>query len=465
LLGIVSFKQFSWGSYEKPEAVKIQALSSGMKSLPDSAVNIPVKISIDYMENIANKNTPYRFNPDWTKKDMTDAVVNDKYRYDITRGDIKLSDSGDKISFSCPFSGSASVGGDVRFIFKKWIEETIENINGTVTGTVGISLDPQWNVIPDISFDLHLSKAEGKLPLGIKYSIRTFLTDIFRDNIHGIHKAVSQTIVNEIKKITAESWTKFHMVQQISDSPQTWLKTEPSSIGLAPIKITENQFINSTISISAKVNVIADKKAPVNAVSSLPPLNVSQNESNAFSFYLPATIAVDELNFFLKKKFSETKISLSKNEAVTVTDPSLKTDGNTIIVSFSFYGSEGFFSKTVKGNMSLLGQLSYDQAKDTLRITDLDYDVSTKNILMKLADWLLKPVFLSKMEEALMIYPKQELPKLKELAYDFIKKVQLPAEINANLKIKSIDLHDIAVLGDHLYFALSAQGQSTVEIK
>ena len=111
-----------------------------------SLLNLPIKIPLSNIEKVLNT-IPSTF--PGTESDITDLLSDDTLTYQINRDDLSIGVRNNKITFSAPISGTASIKGKIYLrLFSQDFSATV-NFAGTISGDFSLDIDyfEFWKVI------------------------------------------------------------------------------------------------------------------------------------------------------------------------------------------------------------------------------------------------------------------------------------------------------------------------------
>jgi hypothetical protein len=127
-----------------------------------------------------------------------------------------------------------------------------------------------------------------------------------------------------------------------------------------------------------------------------------------------------------------------------------------IINDFDIYGHDGFLVVSVnvigsvKGTVYCVGKLYFDNEVQSLRITDFDFDVKTKNALAKTANWLLHKKFLSLIEPYLTVPLKKEIDEVIQSSNAMLDNYTVTKGVSLKGKINSVTFNSIDITNSSL---------------
>ena len=438
-----------------PELTLVNKLKSERS---ESILNLPVKIPLANVEKALNLNIPETFVG--TEADLTDLLSNDNLTYKINRKDLSIGTRNNLITFLIPISGTARIKGKINLGFTKIPVSAQTNIAGTIFGDLSLGIDNQWNIKPNLNVSTNLTKAEVPIKNIGTISIRNLIKKQVDQAINKEKPKLIAELVNKLnlKAEVTKQWNNLHLLEQVNQDPSIWIKTEPQSISFKEFDLSDGENVQSGIGIKIFVDTCICKEALAINFKPLPNLTIQEQIIDQFLINLPVQVSLDELNNTLQSKVRGNSLSIDENLKLIVNEINLSTLGEKILVKVDFKADKSNLFQGAKGVLYLWGKIFYDQGSNNLKIVELDYDIDTKNTLISRADLLLKPVLLQQIEERLSFPLDQQLNRAKDEVNGYIQKIKLPSEIDANIKVKTIEVEKVVVTNNNIYLVLIANG-------
>ena len=214
--------------------------------------------------------------------------------------------------------------------------------------------------------------------------------------------AIDQQLRNQfqIKSSLEEAWQLMQRPVSMNSSYGTWwVKLTPQSIAMTPFR-TVGDVIESTITATSFAEVVAGTQQPnFYPNTSLPPFQLGGAAVNDFAANLTTDISMKEAESMAKTYVLNQKFYPGGKEIV-VRDIQLFGQNDKIVVNVSFTGS-------YTGSLYLIGRPIFNPKKNTIEMEDLDYDLQSKDFMLRSAKWLFDKVILKKMKEA-CVFPLDE---------------------------------------------------------
>ncbi|MEY3048557.1 MAG: hypothetical protein RL365_595 [Bacteroidota bacterium] len=346
-----------------------------------SAITIPVEIDLSSYLKAAEKDIPKSYSG---KNEQCEGVST---AYSIKRDDIKFSGSGNKIGYE--------VGGQLKL-----------KINycpkcQTLTDEKGSCIIPRVHVScgenePMRKFGLKYSTA---VKVNSDYTFKTTtnlkkfeLLDPCELTIANIDVTtdVEKEITKQLKVLEREIDKQFSAIDIKSTAKESWkLLQEPTEIpgygylSLAPssLAISELKFNGKKASFNFNIDVSPSftTEKPQLILSALPDLSKSKVD-NGLNFGLDVILSYDSLSNFIRSSFKGEVFEI-KRKKIIIDDIAVSGSAdNRIILKTQFSG-------TKRGVIYLLATPVLNDSLKQIELTNVDFDVKTKSVLLKSAKW------------------------------------------------------------------------------
>jgi hypothetical protein len=244
-----------------------------------------------------------------------------------------------------------------------------------------------------------------------------------------------------LKSILLPLWSQLQDPIPISKDPKVWLRISPREIYMSPL-LGHGGAIISSIGVRSVIETFFGDAPVVAKRDSLPDFVYPTGRDSSFVLNLYAEMNYDAATIVLKGFLQGRQFKSGKKEVV-VEDVTMTGVKGYALICLDLSGS-------YNGRIFVYGQPRYDTASSTVSIEDLDFELSTKNILHKSANSLLHGVILSNIKPYLK-FPLRE--KLLESQL-MVQKMLCHSELSKNvfiigsldsLKVQGVRLTDRAI--------------------
>ena len=358
-----------------------------MDSLPESELNIPIQVNMKPLYQLAEKNVATTFtSPNWPNDWVTIDCAN-KYKYQFRRGPLQFVAAGSSMNLG--FTGYYKIIGATRVclgntVVTPWspacrcgFDEGERSVNVSFANTV--------KILPDYKINLSINRQEP-VPLN-KCTVCVFDVDItnqvmkgLKDELDLAKKAIEDSFgVVDLKPQVQQLWNKLDVSYNLYGLG--WLKINPQKIRLTRL-FAYNDSLNIFLGMTAKPVISFEKTADIMTLA--PNLDNSVSKPG-FNIFLDAILNYDSLSNILNAQLKGKEFDLSKGKSkkvLVVEDCRIYGTGNEkLIIKMGFSG-------TNSGIAYFTGKPFYDAIKKMIEVRDIDFDVKTKSLLLKSADWL-----------------------------------------------------------------------------
>ncbi len=371
-------------------------------SKPTSIIGLPINISTDGLAKSLNK----KFTMQLYKDSSFEDNGGDNLKLNVVkRADFIVSTENNGLNITAPlhidFSYVLSFFGGNQQINK--------GINLTINFTTNPAIDRDWN--------LNLN-SKGKITWDDLPIIDLGITKLDLPNIFG---SLIQSIVNKMaKKIDTEVPKTLNIKKQVSDAWMTlvdpilldltnkaWLMVNPKNVFITPITYTKTQM-QIKLGLSSVIELVSGFK-PVNDsfVKQLPPLRQVNNFEENVRLNLGASVTFDQINESLTKQFGGKPIELeSYDYKIKINDAKAFNFGNKVMIALDIDGKvrKGIVGKNIKGVVYATGVPVYNAKNKTIEIKQFDFELKTRDILLKAGSWLLNSVVFKQTIEKQLVY-------------------------------------------------------------
>ncbi|MDP4290774.1 MAG: DUF4403 family protein, partial [Bacteroidota bacterium] len=141
--------------------------------------------------------------------------------------------------------------------------------------------------------------------------------------------------------------------------------------------------------------------------AALPQLTISNKVDDGFEINVLSDIPFSEANA-IARKYLLGKTFENGNKKVTINDLRLYGGDGKIVVETNVSGS-------MKGKLYFTGVPYYNDADSTIRVKDFNFEMHTKNALLKSANWLMHGTFVNMIEKRLVFSLADNIKSAKKM--------------------------------------------------
>ena len=376
------------------------------------------------------------------------------------------------------FNGWARVS---KQIFGKTIQKR-EDVTGNAIAKLGLGLtfNPDWSVTATAHSDLLIQQADIEI-LGLTVSIRRPLTKLIKEMVlpkleAKIIKYITQI---EIKSRVSSLWAQLYEPIVVNSEPSILLSIEPLEIlARQPSSDAETLYLDFGIKTYIRANI--GDESPIVRNTTDAEISLTENKEEK-------TKAIPNLHFVdsLESGYSITAPLLVAYTTIEQlarphVEKAHRLKGiETLVDSLTIYGSQtklvaGLSFRMPKlranGQVYLLGTPHYNPDEMTLSVTDFDYTLTTRNLLIEMAEKVgggTFPHLREEVESKLVFSLEERLTLLREKLQAAIENRDIGSYIRLHGTVDTITPEGLYLTpeGIHIPFHLEGKLHSEVELQ
>lgn len=411
-----------------------------------STLNIPIKVGVEELENMLNKQFEGVVYEDNDMDDGDDMMVKAE-----KQGEIKLSIDSSFIKYKIPL--------------KLWIKYDAGFTTLQGEGAINVEMKTlfdiakDWNLSTQTEIVGHEWIEQPKLKMGVVSLPVGTVANLLLNNFKStITEKIDEQIKENFKmsSVIAEAWENAFQPVLVAPDFNTWLMINPEKIGMTPIRTTDGK-ISTTIAIQSRPRLkIGGKPTVDKAANSLPPFQYVRETKDDFEIQIGAEIGYKEAERLVKENMVGEQFDYGKR-SIKVEDIELYGQGNKLVINTKLSGS-------YEGNIFLTGKPEYNARHNAIDIKSLKYTVDSRNFLLRSAAWLLKGKFKNSLEENLNFYLDDNLTEIKEQIREQLKGYQVADNVMLKGDLRELNLSNAYLSPDAIQVSLKLDGQVEIEM-
>ena len=448
-----------------------------------STIAVKATLPIEDLENLAaSALDDYLRNPIHSKNDSMEYSVTLRLREITMRGIENLPQgysSAEKIieaEFRLDFKGWARV---YKQIFGKTLQKR-EDVTGNAVATLqlGLRFNPDWSITAIAHSDLLIHQADIEI-LGLTVSIRRPLTELIKETVL---PKLEAKIVNyitqiEIKNRVSSLWARLYEPIVVKSEPPILLSIEPLEIlARQPSSDTENLYLRFGIKTYIKANIGAESPVIGNVTGTenlttedteekkaIPNLHFVDSLESGYTITAPLLVAYTTIEQLARPHVE--KAHRLKGIETYVDGLTVYGSQTKLVAGLSFRMPK----LRANGQVYLLGTPHYNPNEMTLSVTDFDYTLTTRNLLIEMAENIgagTFPHLREEVESQLVFSLEEDLTLLQEKLEAAIENRAVGSYIRLHGTVDTITPEGLYLSseGIHIPFHLEGKLHSEVEL-
>jgi hypothetical protein len=446
---------------EKPVLVNNSVM---LDTLPLSDIDIPIKINLRPVYAIAEKSVQQVYTTPNYPIDFVVENCDTRYMYKFRRGPLQFITGGDQLRFG--FTGYYIMAGGQRVCtgtgsnrtpVTPWsptctcgLSEGERKVD--VSFIAGMQITTNYHIVPNIkTLD---PRAIDKCSVCFwGQDITATVMDRLKAQLEDARKGMIDTLSKmDLKPQFQKIWDMLNAVQPMSN--YGYLQINPQQIRISNIS-ADKDTLKLSVGISARPTVVQVKPAEIKTV--IPDLTVGQSR-RGFSIYTDAILNYDSLSSILNTAMYKKRIDAEGSSKYIVIEKVQVYGSNTAMLNLKMV-----FSGSVSGTFYLSGKPVYDLVAKQLRLENLEYDIKSKDMMVKTGEWLFNKRITKELEKSTKFdvtnYEKMLLDKINVQFNREVKK-----GIRMNGQVSNVSIEKIYPFTDQLVVRFSSKGDLDIVV-
>jgi hypothetical protein len=436
----------------QPEAPTTANQIVPVKPMPSvaSTINIPIRIELKPFIKLADQSFDKEF------KGADNPCSGLRYQYKLKREPIQLSGKGKTVFLGLDvaygFSGEYCAGCVFDNCINPpipfscgWGEETLRRAKIKLKSDV--ELTSNYRIKSSTSFTEFTPIDPCRVTFA-QININDVLMGQIRPELGNLAKMIDTEIgKQDLKPYILPVWKALQEDIQI---PSTgYLRFQPQSLSVSEINMN-GSVLNFNVGLTAIPTI---QSAPWNIPSSGLPTLSPYKKGSGFEVYTDLKMNYDSLSKQLFDIMKTESYALGK-EKINITSLRLFPAGEKLGVAVGFAG-------TKKGMFYLLGNPAFDNSKASLALKNVEYDIATKNVLIKTAKWMMDETIRKKLEEQ-MVFDLSDLMNLTKKSIAESLNQTMDGGIKIKGTLKSLEISGWSLQQDALWVRAKTLGDIQV---
>lgn len=285
----------------------------------------------------------------------------------------------------------------------------------------------------------------------VNYDITSTLDKEIRKEMKSIQAEIDKEISKiDIKSTCSNAWNQLQ--ENISIESYGFLTLSPAKIGLSPLKFHQNKvYLDLGIELFPTIQTEKSKK------KSTPLPNLSEvKKTEGIQLTTDILASYDSLNRWVEASIKGNEFSIKGRKIRLDSVHLIGADGNRIHLSINFSGYR-------KGILYFSARPKLDMQKQLIYLSDIQFDLKTKSLLLKSAKWLFNDRITKKVENEAKIELKSLIQEAKK---EITKALNQDLEKNIHLSghVDSVNIIDLYPLKKGLFIRSEINGKLKLKI-
>jgi hypothetical protein len=324
---------------------------------------------------------------------------------------------------------------EVSFISRITFQPGYEIYTSTTVSNIAYKKDPGINMGP------------------VTLNLKPLLQNAINESIRSTGPKIDETVRNELKlkPYVEKLWKAIQEPILIDSSYKTWIYLQPGEFQTSPLVMGQKGMtINTAIQTLLKIE-FGDRPKAIK--TNLPSLTVKESIPKNFKLDIPLSVSFTEATNLLRKAYKDTTIEVVKGKKVKINDISIFGNGGWAFVKVVCSGA-------LNGTIYMKGKPTLDFATATIQLQDFDYELNSKQALLKTASWMLKSTIKNKAKEKLKYSVASDLENAKSSINNYLNNYKYEKLLEIKGKLTALKISSLYVNDYEITVLLKAEGQA-----
>ena len=373
------------------------------------------------------------------------------------RGPLSLSGAGEALNFSIPVHAWVTV----RNRSGPTVRQTVR-ADFTVTATARPTIGSEWNLDPNMSFELKWDKKPTiRLFNLIDISITRHVEPTVKEQLREIESKFKEQVTRlRLRETVRQMWEAAHEPIRVSEEPDIWLSLAPQAVGFSGIRVKDN-VLTLKLGMKSESTTMVGKSPTAPDASPLPQLEeYSIDDPVGFLLRLPVIVQYDALRRAVEValRAGEQWMPIdSSGILLTIEQVEVYPSNPNLVVGLHFTADLPNKILDTRGVVYLHGKLEIDNENKMLRVEEFGLTAATDNALANAANLIFGEALRKQIQDALVIDFRSDYERLLvDVRQDLNRDLDRGVSISGNLN--SIRAGEVLVLEKGLRLISLADG-------
>ncbi len=374
----------------------------------------------------------------------------------VQNGNLHLNGYQDFLKISLPvhvfFTGRYVACG----ICPEIIKSTDFTMDADIVSKIGLS--SSWVLTTQTESKGFSIKKDPYMNLGpININIRSVVEQVLKTQLTELAKMIDRTIREQIvlKKYAEQAWKELQKPILADSTYNAWIYFAPKTLILSPLRADKDRLSINGALLTEINTKLGDK--PIVRETAFPELILKDEVPSGFKIDLLAEIDFKEATREARLAFKDSTFEVSAKKRVTVNDIEVFGRGNEIYIKVQMSGA-------LRAVVYLKGKPAFDQERQEIYFQHLDYELNTRQVLLKSASWLLKGTLKKKMDAAFRYPVKQDLDAAATAVRSYLSGYNYRNLLEIKGSLRSLTLRDVGSDDEVIRARFSAEGKASLKI-
>lgn len=408
-----------------------------------STLEAPIALSTSHLEDLINRKVKSEI---FTNRQLGKSKG---LQLDLEKaGDLRLHPKDDRMNWEVPLAvkvkGTRKETEKLRFQLVLHLSSTLDLNEKWQLVTVTSLKDITWIERPVVDFEL------------FELDLTGFVDSYFRNNQKELLTHIDEAVLKNVNlQPTIEKvWNELQKPIRINQAYEDiWLHIRPEQIFQGPVAFFSDQLlIRARVTAWLKTEIGTPEQST--DLVPLPQLIKGGKASREFELFLTSQWPYAQLNQVMQDSLVGKKLTIEDRELL-VQEMEISGSGQRLVLKLKTKGD-------VDGVLYLTGTPVFDPEAAILRLEGVDFDVSTEDVFLSVADWMFHDSFKESLEKKLAFPLGTRMNQLPEIIQNALSKGKIGERVNVSIENMAVAPQALVVGEKGLHTLIRATGQTGI---
>ncbi|MES2388295.1 MAG: DUF4403 family protein [Bacteroidota bacterium] len=365
----------------QPKAPEAGYLPSFERIKEISSFNIPVEVPVADLERQVNAAVPTLIFED----NSLENNDNDNLMLKVTRrAPLKVEAQNGIFNYTVPVHIWAKAGWKIEKFGVSLSKYEDTDFDIDVRFSTRLGADENWNVTTATTANGYNWVSKPFLNIGgFKIPIKIVIDEILQKQQPVLAQTIDQAAKGKLnlRQYVSTAWKAMQVPIELNHNYKVWLKITPTELSYAPFTSGADK-VRTLVGLKAYTETFIGDAPAQAAVSEIPVLKTIKSGNDKTQIGLIASLPFSEASAIAFNQVKGKKYDFSNGKKqVEIMALEIYGQNDKVIVMAELSGS-------YNGKIWLRGKPVWDAKLQSLKFAELDFDLDTKDKLLKSANWL-----------------------------------------------------------------------------
>lgn len=327
-----------------------------------------------------------------------------------------------------------------------------------------ISADEAWQATSESTIDYQITNAN----VGIgpaRFDVRRLLDGQLRPYVTALRDVIDERLgaAIDLRGRMERLWPRVLQPIQVMDDPALYVQLEPVEVQWVRPRLEPGRFTFG-LGVSARVRSYLGAPPALPEIPPLPALREVDVMSNSFHLQVPIQVPFSELTARAQAELVGSERLLDSGATIRIDSVELRgaSDGRVHILC-GINARKGML-RSAQGVLHMIGVPRYDPTTRVLRFEEVAYDLDTRNVLLRMANWAMHDDFLAGVQAALEFDIGATLDASLAAVNESARDIEVSEQLTLHVQLARVDIGPILVSDQAIVVVGLADGTVAADV-